>query len=198
MAGQKHDKHQEAAYRRGYHQAASECLRLVQAAIEQQIGTPQVLELLESWEHQLAIWRGALETGRLLDPPPHPGGPRLRLVEREDDEQEDERVDPRLREIIANVRDIPRWRVRLRSTFEELRMTGVPNLMYLGEAMTEIEKAFGISFGPEALERFSRGSVGELQAYLEGEGDEKPWLEPWGVVTVKLEGTTVEIEREIF
>jgi hypothetical protein len=103
MASQKHDKHQEDAYRRGYHQAASECLRLIQAAADQRVDVTQVLEVFERWEHQLAIWRGTLETGRLLDPPPHPGGPRLRLVER-DEEQEDEQVDQRSHEGSVRVR----------------------------------------------------------------------------------------------
>ena len=173
MANQKHTKAQEEAYRRGYHQAVSEALRLLEAGVEQQVNPEQILDLLQGWERKLATWRGALDTGRLLDPPPSAGGPRLRLVEREDDEPEDERVDERLREIIARVRDIPRWQVRLRSTFNELRMTGIPNLIYLGEAMTEIEKVFGVSFGSDALERFSNGSVGELQAFLEQGDDEE-------------------------
>ncbi len=94
MAGQKHDKGQEEAYRRGYHQAVSEALRLLEASVEQQVAPEQILALFQEWEQKLATWRGALETGRLLDPPPAAGGPRLRLVEREDDGQEDEAIVP--------------------------------------------------------------------------------------------------------
>jgi hypothetical protein len=179
MARGKHTKAQEEAYRRGYHQAISEALRLLESGVEQRVAPEQILDLFQEWEQKLATWRGALEMDRLLDPPPAAGGPRLRLVkaEQEEDEEEDmpedERVDPRLRAIISRIRGIPRWQVQLSRTFADLRMTGIPNLIYLSEAMTEIEKAFGILFGEEALERFSYGSVGELQAYLEEEEENK-------------------------
>lgn len=169
MAYRKHTKAHEEAYRRAYHQAVDKAVRLLETGIKQQVDPEQILALFRGWEQKIAIWRGALETGRLLDPPPSAGEPRLRLVEREDNEPEDEQVDPRLREIIARARGIPRWRVRLRSSFGELRMTGVPNLMYLAEALAEIEKTFSTSLGAEALERFASGTVGELQAHLEGE-----------------------------
>ena len=169
MTTQRHGKIQEEAYRRAYHQAVAAATRFLEAGIEQHVDPRQILTYFQEWEQKMAVWRGALETGRLLDPPPAPGESHLRLVEREEDGLEDERVDPRLREIIAHVRDIPRGHVRLRSTFDELHMTGVPNLMYLAEALSAISKAFGIEFDSGALERFSSGSVGELQAYLEGE-----------------------------
>ena len=172
MANQKHTKAQEEAYRRGYHQAVSEALRLLEAGIEQQVDPEQILTLFQGWERKIATWRGALDTGRLLDPPPSAGEPRLRLVEREaeeEDEQEDERVDPRIREIIARVRDVPRSQIHLSTTFAELRMTGVPNLMYLQDALLEVEKVFGVTFGPGELEEFSYGTVGALIGFLEGE-----------------------------
>jgi hypothetical protein len=84
MSSKKHTKAQEEAYRRGYHQAVNVCLRLVEAAVEQQVDAAQVVALFTRWEHQLSRWRGQIDETHLHDePPPLPMTPHLRLVQKE-------------------------------------------------------------------------------------------------------------------
>lgn len=83
----KQDKEKEEFYRSGYHQAVNECLRLVEAAVEQHASPAQVLEVLTSWEFQLARWRGYIDEADLHASPPRPSTPHLRLVQKESEDQ---------------------------------------------------------------------------------------------------------------
>lgn len=84
MATGKHDKELEASYRRGYHQGVNECLRLVEAAVEQQVSPLHLLRELTTWEKQLAAWRATIDAANVLAPPPRPLTPHLRLASKEE------------------------------------------------------------------------------------------------------------------